>query len=74
MLYPLSYRGGAASHQRAADRTIPVGRYNDRGPPTDLGVLSELCTRSFPTHRTGTRASKGPRHRFPHEISTGGSR
>ena len=36
MLYPLSYRGGAASHQRAALRTIPVRTFEDRRPPTDL--------------------------------------
>ena len=32
MLYPLSYRGVAASHQHAALRTIPVGSLS--GPLT----------------------------------------
>jgi hypothetical protein len=30
MLYPLSYRGVAASHLRAAVRTISVHAYEDR--------------------------------------------
>ena len=39
MLYPLSYRGGAASHQRAAVRTISVCSDEDRRHPTDLALV-----------------------------------
>ena len=47
MLYPLSYRGGAASRQRAAVRTISVRSNEDRRPSTDLAFVE--LTRSVPT-------------------------
>lgn len=36
MLYPLSYRGGAATRLRTAGRTIVADRPNVRRPPRDV--------------------------------------